>query len=62
MLFEVLNGEEVVVTATIRIKANQNWRGKMEEYDGNTKLTVPTAALKKDPVTKLRITMTTQDY
>lgn len=62
LLFEVLNGEEIVKTATIKIKANRNWRGKMQDYDGETTFTVPTAALTKDPVTKMRITMTTQDY
>jgi len=62
LLFEVLNGEEVIGTSTIRIKAKMNWRGRMADYDGETTFSVPTVALKQDPVTQLRITMTTQDY
>lgn len=62
LLFEVMNGDEVVGTARLVIKAKQNWRGKPDETDEETKLILPVDELKKDPVTKMRVTMTTADY
>jgi hypothetical protein len=56
--FEVLNGDEVVASATMEpINVEDNARGD----DGEVRLTVPAAALRIEPMTKLRITMTTRD-
>ena len=54
---DALNGEEVVASGSARIKAPDNGEGQSDE---KLKLVLPSAALV--PTTKLRITMTTQDY
>jgi hypothetical protein len=62
LLFEVINGDDVVGKTTIGLKVKQNWRAKKEVTDKESTLVLPASALRKDPLTKLRITMTTQDY
>jgi len=52
----------VVGTPTLKIKVKQNWRARAEENDEEAKLVLPAGSLKKDPLTRLRITMTTRDY
>jgi hypothetical protein len=59
LLFEVLNGGEVVATSRTTIKAHRNWRGQQNSYEGPVTLSVPTVKLAGS---RLRITMTTQDY
>ncbi|MEX1243680.1 MAG: hypothetical protein WEB59_00630 [Thermoanaerobaculia bacterium] len=62
LLFEVTNGDQVVASTTITIKVKQNWRTKMEENGEEGVIALSADALKSDPITKLRITMTTKDY
>ena len=62
LVFEIMNGEEIVGTARLIIKAKQNWRGKPDETDEETKVVLPATALKRNPTTRMRITMTTADY
>ena len=62
LYLEVMNGEKIVATTTIKIKAPKNWRGKAEEFGEEGAILLATEDLKKDPITKLRITMDTKDY
>ena len=59
---EVLNGDEPVGATTITIKSSTSWKHSTNDDDGKAKLVLGTESLKKDPITKLRITMTTKDY
>lgn len=54
--FEVINGETVVGKATIRIKVGQD-----DESSKTAKLVLASSSLVYSPITKLRITMMTQD-
>jgi len=57
--FDVLNGEDVVRSATMKpIKCPD--RG--DEEEGEVTITLQSNTLKADPITKLRITMLTVDY
>ncbi len=61
-VFEILNGEELVGKAQVSFKAKQNWHATPEDSEAETTLTLPADALRKNPATRMRITMTTQDY
>lgn len=59
---EVVNGDEVVGTTTITIRSSTSWKHSTNDDSGEAKLVLATESLRKDPITKLRITMTTKDY
>jgi len=59
---EVVNGDEAVGATTITIKSSTSWKHSTNNDSGKAKLVLATESLKKDPITKLRITMTTKDY
>ena len=58
LLLEVVNGDEVVAAQSVKIPAKDDGGGHQE----NVKFTIPGSSLRLDPITKLRITMTTQKY
>jgi hypothetical protein len=58
LLLEVVNGEQRAASASVRIKAPDNGQGSFEDV----LFTLPAAYLRTDPMTKLRITMTTNGY
>jgi hypothetical protein len=58
LYFEIQNGDQRVETATMPpIKAED----KNDDFDGEVSVVVSADALKTDPMTRLRITMTTVD-
>jgi hypothetical protein len=60
LVFEVLHSDEVVATAKTVIKARADRSGSQDSYDSDDlKLVVPSSKLAGS---RLRITMTTQDY
>lgn len=59
LLLEVVDGDDVLASQSVRIKAPDNGEGQQEE---NVRFTLPLSSLKLVPMTKLRITMRTQDY
>lgn len=61
-LLEVVNGDTLVAKTTIKFKAKQNWRRNEELSDEEGEIVLSADSLKKNPLTKLRITMTAQDY
>jgi len=59
---EVVNGDEAGGATTITIRSSTSWKHSTNDDSGEAKLVLATESLKKDPITKLRITMTTKDY
>jgi len=58
VVLEVLNGTEVVISNKVGPKDVED---KNHDYPITTTMIVPADALKQDPMTKLRITVTTKD-
>lgn len=62
LVLDVLNGEESVASTTMAIKVSASWVGKVEDNDREARLVLAADNLKTNPVTRLRITMSTRDY
>ena len=62
VLLEVLNGEEKIASGSVQIRVTGRWTHKAIEKDESAELIVPVDSLRRDPITKLRITMSTKDF